>query len=187
MRGSSGYRRCVDPWRVGTFDGRPRSDGRGQWCHPVPAARRLPAPRQDRGDHLPRARSVVVATTDIVGAHRRPPVGQLRHRWQDAARPRPTGRARADFREGRAIALDARWWWYSPTAGLPPGRIHWTAVESPRPGWPLKALPRWLWTARRQMCGWGWPTQLAGQRNAPAVRLEELRADHLTRAVRSVA
>ena len=55
-------------------DGRARPDGRGQRRHAVAAARRLPAPRQGRGDHVPaagRAELVLPPTSSVDIASRR--------------------------------------------------------------------------------------------------------------------
>ena len=70
-----------------------RSHGRRQRRHPVAAARRLPTARQGRGDHVPPARGSAAAPAHVVGAHRRPAAGPIRHGRQDAARRGPAGRA----------------------------------------------------------------------------------------------
>ena len=167
-------------------DGGARPDVRRQRRHAVAAARRLPAPRQGRRHHLPRAARRRAAAADVVGAHRGPPAGAVRHRRQDAAGARDCWRrgtwcmrekARDRARRSLVVVLtDGR-----ATGGPDPlGRTR-TRGTAARP----RAPRRSWWTARRPTCDWVWPRSWPSQLGAPAVRLAELRADALDPLVKS--
>ena len=100
-----------------------------------------------------------VAAADVVGAHRGPPAGPVRHRRQN-----PTGR-RACWPPAtwwcvrrRVTGRGAAWWWCSPTGGPPAAPTRWAARGWPRPGWSPRVPPRSSSTAKRRMCDWVWPS-----------------------------
>ena len=119
-RGPRGQPRALRRRRV-RLDGRPAADERGQGRGAVAAARRLPAPRQGRPDHLPRHRRRAGAAADLVG-----------RRGGRPARPTlPTGgrtplaagllrgRTTCCASSGCATRAAARCSSWSPTAGPP--------------------------------------------------------------------
>ena len=132
-------------------------------------------------------RGAGAAAADLVGAHRRPAAGPVRHRRQDAAGAGAAGRARAGGAgEGAGpgpaplvvVLTDGR-----ATGGPDPlGRSRTAAARLVAEGAAAVVVDCETSYVRLGLAG-----QLARQLGAPAVRLEQLHADELTRAVRSVA
>ncbi len=78
-----------------------RSAGRRCRCCATPTS----VATRSRRDHLPRQDGQRAAAADVVGAHRGPPAGPLRHRRENAAGARPAGARDVVVRgEGPAIA-----------------------------------------------------------------------------------
>ena len=70
------------------------------------------------------------AAADVVGAHREPPAGAVRHRRQDAAGAGPAGGPRrGGAGEGARPCRAAAWWWCSPTAAPPADPTRWAATR----------------------------------------------------------
>lgn len=168
-------------------DGGPRPNGRRRRRHPVAAARCLPAARQGRGHHLPPARRHRAAAADLVGAHRRAAAGPIRHRGRTplaegllaarelVLRERVRDRARRPL---VVVLTDGR-----ATAGPDPlGRTRIAAARLAAEGTAAVVVD-----CETSFVRLGLAPALARQPGAPVIRLEQPHADHLTRAVRSVA
>ena len=117
------------------LDGRARPDGGGQGRRAVAAARRLPAPRQGRPDHLPRQRRRPGAAARPRRSTSRPHGWRgCRHRRADPAGRgsvwrRATSCVRERLRDPRAAPAGGA----SPTAGRPAGPTRGPHADAPRP------------------------------------------------------
>ena len=170
------------------IDGRARPDGGRRRGHAVAAARRLPAPRQGRRHHVPRAagrrwccRRRRRCTSRAAGWRASTPAA--RRRWRRVCSPRATWWC------GRrpATARAAAWWWCSPTAAPPADPIRWAAPGAAAGLLVAEGAAAVVVDCETSYVRLGLAEELARQLGAPAVRLAQLRADALTRLVKSEA